>query len=66
MFWSKLGDIAMQAIRKRDFIGYHNWKIRAYAIEKGTPAVSMVFFPIYAITREPPIGLAADIIFLGS
>ena len=40
--------------------------IRAYAIGIGATAVSMVFFPIYAITGEPPMGLAADIVFLGS
>ena len=58
--------IAMQAIRERDFIRHRNWMIRAYAIGMGATAVTMLFFPIYAITGEPPTGLAADIIFLGS
>ena len=58
--------IAMQAIRKRDFTRHRNWMIRAYAIGIGATAVSMVFFPIYAITGEPPMGLASDIVFLGS
>ena len=58
--------IAMHAIWKRDFTRHRNWMIRAYAIGIGATAVSMVFFPIYAITGEPPIGLVADIVFLGS
>ena len=58
--------IAMQAIRKRDFTRHRNWMIRAYAIGIGATAVSMVFFPIYVITGEPPMGIAADIAFLGS
>lgn len=58
--------IAMQAIRKRDFTRHRNWMIRAYAIGMGATAVTMVFFPIYAITGEAPTGLVADIVFLGS
>ena len=58
--------IAMQAILKRDFTRHRNWMIRAYAIGIGATAVTMVFFPIYVITGKPPMGLAADIVFLGS
>jgi uncharacterized membrane protein len=58
--------IAMQAIYKRDFTRHRNWMIRAYAIGIGATAVTMVFFPIYLITGEPPKGLAADIAFLGA
>jgi len=58
--------IAMQAIRKRDLTRHRNWMIRAYAIGMGATAVTMVFFPIYAITGEAPTGLLADSIFLGS
>lgn len=58
--------MAMQAIHKRDFTRHRNWMIRAYAIGMGATAVTMVFFPIYAITGEPPTGLASDIVFLGS
>jgi uncharacterized membrane protein len=58
--------IAMQAIRKRDFTGHRNWMIRSYAIGMGATAVTMVAFPIYLITGEPPTGLAFDIAFLGS
>jgi uncharacterized membrane protein len=57
---------AMQAIRKQDFARHRNWMIRAYAVGIGATAVTMVFFPIYVITGEPPRGLAADIVFLGS
>lgn len=58
--------MAMLAIRKRDFARHRNWMIRAYAIGMGATAVTMVFFPIYAITGEAPTGLVSDIIFLGS
>jgi uncharacterized membrane protein len=58
--------IAMQAIYKRDFTRHRNWMIRAYAIGIGATAVTMVFFPIYVITGQPPTGLVADIAFLGS
>jgi len=58
--------IAMLAIQKRDFTRHRNWIVRAYAIGMGATAVSMVFFPIYLITGEPPTGLASDIVFLGS
>ena len=58
--------LAMQAIYKRDFIRHRNWMIRAYAIGIGATAVSMVFFPIYIITGAPPLGLVADIAFLGA
>ena len=58
--------VAMLAIRKQDYTRHRNWMIRAYAIGIGATAVSMIFFPIYVITGEPPMGLASDIVFLGS
>ena len=58
--------LAMQAIHARDFTRHRNWMIRAYAIGIGATAVTMVFFPIYLITGEPPKGLVADIAFLGA
>ena len=58
--------LAVLAIRKRDFPRHRNWMIRAYAIGMGATAVTMVFFPIYVVTGAPPLGLAADIVFLGS
>lgn len=58
--------IATQAIVKRDFTRHRNWMIRAYAIGMGATAVTMVFFPIYAITGEPPKGLVSDILFLAA
>jgi hypothetical protein len=56
----------MQAIYNHDFARHRNWMIRAYAIGIGATAVSMVFFPIYAITGQPPMGLGADILFLAA
>lgn len=58
--------IAMQAILRRDIARHRNWMIRAYAIGMGATAVTMVFFPIYAITGQPPTGVIADVIMLGS
>jgi uncharacterized membrane protein len=58
--------IAMHSIHKRDFARHHNWMIRAYALGMGATAVTMVYFPIYLITGEPPTGFASDVIFLGA
>jgi uncharacterized membrane protein len=58
--------MAMQSLRKRDLARHRNWMIRAYAIGIGATAVTMVFFPIYVITGAPPMGLTADVVFLGS
>jgi uncharacterized membrane protein len=58
--------LAMQAIYTRDFHRHRNWMIRAYAIGIGATAVTMVFFPIYLVTGEPPTGIVADIAFLGA
>ena len=58
--------IAMQAISARDIVRHRNWMIRAYAIGIGATAVTMVFFPIYLLTGEPPQGLVADTAFLGA
>ena len=58
--------LAMAAIRDRDFLRHRAWAIRAYAIGMGLGAVSLVFFPIYIITGQPPTGLASDILFVAS
>ena len=58
--------LAMAAIRNRDFLRHRAWVIRAYAIGMGLGAVSLVFFPIYIITGQPPTGLASDILFVAS
>lgn len=58
--------LAMTAIRNRDFLRHRAWAIRAYAIGMGLGAVSLVFFPIYIITGQPPTGLASDILFVAS
>lgn len=58
--------IAMQAIFRREMKRHRSWMIRAYAVGIGATAVTMVFFPIYVVTGEPPTGHLADIVFLGS
>lgn len=58
--------MAVRAIFARDLVRHRNWMIRAYAIGIGATAVTMVFFPIYLITGEPPRGLVADAAFLGA
>jgi hypothetical protein len=39
--------------------------MRAYAIGMGQGTVALVLFPIYLITAEPPMGLAADTAVVG-
>lgn len=58
--------MAMAAIRNRDFLRHRAWMIRSYAIGIGLGAVSLVFFPIYLIAGQAPMGLASDILFVGS
>jgi len=58
--------MATATIRNRDFLRHRTWAIRAYAIGMGLGAVALVFFPIYIITGQPPIGLASDILFVAS
>ncbi|MFN4203948.1 MAG: DUF2306 domain-containing protein [Tabrizicola sp.] len=58
--------MAMHAIAARDHLRHRNWMIRAYTIGIGATAVTMVFFPIYLLTGEPPQGLVADTAFLGA
>jgi uncharacterized membrane protein len=58
--------MALHAVSMRDLVRHRNWMIRAYAIGIGATAVTMVFFPIYLITGEPPQGHVADIAFLGA
>lgn len=58
--------LAMVAIRDRDFLRHRAWAIRAYAVGMGLGTVALVFFPIYMVTGQPPIGLAADMLFVAS
>lgn len=58
--------LAMAAIRDRDFLRHRAWAIRAYAVGMGLATVALVFFPIYIVTGQPPIGLASDILFVAS
>ncbi|MFN4202807.1 MAG: DUF2306 domain-containing protein [Tabrizicola sp.] len=58
--------LAMAAIRDRDIQRHRAWMIRAYATGMGLATVSLVFFPIYLVTGQAPMGLASDILFVGS
>lgn len=58
--------LSMAAIRSRDFLRHRAWMIRAYAVGMGLGTVGLVFFPIYIIKGQAPIGLASDIIFVTS
>ena len=58
--------LALAAIHNRDLPRHRAWAIRAYAIGMGLGAVSLVFFPIYLVTGQPPTGLASDILFVVS
>ena len=49
--------LAMAAIRDRDFLRHRAWAIRAYSVGMGLGTVALVFFPIYIVTGQPPIGL---------
>lgn len=55
--------LSLAAIHARDIARHRAWAIRAYAIGMGSGTVALVFFPIYIVTGEPPMGLTADIIF---
>jgi len=57
---------AMAAIGDRDFLRHRAWAIRAYAVGMGLGTVGLVFFPIYIVTGQAPIGLASDILFVAS
>ncbi len=58
--------LSMAAIRNRDLLRHRAWAIRAYAIGMGLGTVALVFFPIFIITGQPPIGFTADLIFVVS
>ena len=52
--------LGLAAARAHDMLRHRAWMIRAYVIGMGTGTVALVMFPIYLITGEPPLGLAAD------
>jgi uncharacterized membrane protein len=58
--------LAMAAIRGRDILRHRAWMIRAYAVGMGLGTVGLVFFPIYLVTGQPPMGFASDILFVAS
>lgn len=57
--------LGVSAARAHDMSSHRSWMIRAYAIGLGTGPVSLVMFPIYLITGEPPTGLASDLVVVG-
>ena len=56
---------AMRAIRARNIPAHRDWMIRAYALGMGATLVSVAFVPIYVATGVPPMGLLADVLFIG-
>lgn len=42
------------------------WMIRAYALGMGSGLVGLVYMPIFLITGNPPTGLSADLIMVGT
>ena len=58
--------LAWVSIVRRDIPAHEAWMIRAYATGMGLGVVGLVFFPIYIVTGQPPMGLASDILFVAS
>ena len=56
--------LAIAAIRDRDVLRHRAWMIRSYAVGMGLGVVGLVFFPIYLVTGQPPMGLGADVLFV--
>lgn len=54
------------AARSHDRLRHRAWMIRAYAIGLGMGPVALVLFPIYLATGQPPTGLAADLVVVGT
>lgn len=57
--------LGVAAARAHNMLRHRAWMIRAYAIGMGQGTAALVMFPIYMITGEPPMGLAADIAVVG-
>lgn len=55
---------AVAAIRVRDLVRHRAWAIRAYAIGMGSGTVALPFLPLVLVTGRPPLGLAADLVFV--
>lgn len=58
--------LGVKAARDRKLFQHRIWMIRAYAIGMGSGTVALVMFPIYLITGEPPMGLASDVVVVGT
>ena len=50
--------------RSRSFPQHKAWMIRAYAIGMGPAAASLMLFPVFIATGEPPEGTLSDLIFV--
>ena len=55
---------ALRFARARNIPRHRAWMIRAYAIGMGPAAVSLMLFPIFVVTGEPPVGVLADLLFV--
>lgn len=55
---------AVSFARARNIPRHRAWMIRAYAIGMGPAAASLMLFPIFIATGEPPAGVLADLLFL--
>lgn len=58
--------LGVTAARAHDLCRHRTWMIRAYAIGMGSGTVALFMFPLYLITGEPPLGLAADLFIVGT
>ena len=58
--------LAVQAIRLGRVETHRDWMIRSYALGMGTAPIAVIFLPIYVVTGTPPMGPAADALFIGS
>ncbi|MFN4202806.1 MAG: DUF2306 domain-containing protein [Tabrizicola sp.] len=55
---------AVAAIRVGDLVRHRAWAIRAYGIGMGSGTVALPFLPFVLVTGRPPLGLAADLVFV--
>ncbi len=58
--------LGVAAARAHNMRRHRGWMIRAYAIGMGSGTVSLVLFPVYLISGEPPTGLTTDIVVVGT
>lgn len=56
--------LSVHAIRRRDVSRHRDWMIRGYAVGMGVATASLILFPIFIVTGEPPTGVASDVVFV--